>query len=99
MANDTRVELIAGGLGLITLGAGTSFVLLPTLFGRALGLSKTSAQEGGSQLVVRALGFRDIAFALGFARYPQAAKSGSAVVTALYGLYAGRCAGLCGGFP
>ena len=65
MAETKQTQLAATGLGLITVGAGAGFALLPRLFGWVFGMRKPSAQEGGSQLVVRALGFRDIAFGLG----------------------------------
>ncbi len=65
MAKDKQVEQVASALGLLSLGAGALYTLLPGTMGRLLGLKKESSEEGASLLAVRALGFRDLTFGLG----------------------------------
>ncbi len=60
-----RVETVTTSLGLVLLGAGSSFVLLPRLVGRGFGLTTEASQQGGAHVVIRALGTRDIALGLG----------------------------------
>lgn len=65
MFDDKQTETIATGMGLVALGAGSGFALLPGFSARGFGINKTASEEAGSQVVVRVLGFRDITFGVG----------------------------------
>jgi hypothetical protein len=65
MLDEKQTELATTGLGLVALGAGTTFTLFPKLAGWGFGLKPQVADLGGTQVVIRALGFRDIALGIG----------------------------------
>ncbi len=65
MLDEKQTELATTGLGLVTLGAGSVFALFPKLGGWGFGLKPEANALGGTQVAIRALGFRDIAFGLG----------------------------------
>ncbi len=65
MLDQKQTELATTGLGLITVGAGGVFAVLPKLAAWAFGLKSEVAELSGTQVVVRALGFRDVALGLG----------------------------------
>lgn len=75
MLDENQIELATTGLGIVTLGAGSVFALFPKLGGWGFGLKPETNAQGGTQAVLRALGFRDIALGLGLLanRQPSAA--------------------------
>lgn len=74
--DDKQKELATTGLGLVALGAGSTFALLPRFSARQMGMQPDATEQAGSFVAVRGLGFRDLAFGLGLlATRQQPAKA------------------------
>src|SRR4051794_26990036 len=65
MLDEKQIEQVTTGLGIVSLGVGGLFTLFPKLGGWGFGLKPETNALGGTQALIRALGFRDLAMGLG----------------------------------
>ena len=65
LLNKKQQQDAAALIGGASLGVGLSFLAVPGLGGRMLGMKEDAASQGGSTFAVRALGIRDLAFGIG----------------------------------
>lgn len=77
MFNKKQKQDLAAVLGGTSLGVGLAFLAAPGLAGRMMGMQHEAAPQAGSQLAVRALGIRDVAFGIGMLATRQEGKTGT----------------------